>query len=510
MNKTGNHEKTLCSVPAVYGRGNFSRMPHPDNVAMNEFTGAPDLPFVPDEIIRQVQRDSETRTIDIDGKPREIRTYGSTAIILMDDLEPMTISFEDGHCEVVFDEGKFVIPMRTNDDYKEFIIDDEVHRVKLGVPTQELFLDGKGYQCFFGGKPITVFLSGRPRTIRLVGNPPSVTIGKEINKDYLLGKISLVINANTKRMIPIYLDAKPQKLTIDGKIFILKFIHNFDKITLNTIAFAVHFGGLPTSISVRQCRKYLSFSHLPPDVIIGQTTVMGMDSKSVVPFYPDKPNIIVPEPPVPAPSHRSSTVGIKPPPLPPTLPLFPLPPRLTLPSNTVSQVEVAAPPPFPKLSAPMDIDARTDPSAAEKNVVPGSYITNEGAAQSPPPPRSVAPRVPTPAISPAPSSSKIDVTNLLQNLIKNGIIGKPKPTTVVIVDDDSEQVKAVVAPPKEKKIKPSIKIKKLAELRPAPQEPETLLDENDRDWFELEEGAEYKTSSVSKMDFLFKSMQLRK
>ena len=489
-------EPPLC---AAFGPGGFGRE------APDQWTGEQDLPMVPEILQRQLQRDCETRTIDIDGKPREIRTYGCNAIVLMDAFDPRTLSFENGSCEVVFDEGEFVLEMNTNDDYKMFNIGDDVHRVRLGVPTQELFLNGKGYQCFFGGKPITVYLSNRTRTIRLVGKPPNVAIGKKINNDFLFGKVSLVINANTKRVIPIYLDAKPQKLFIDNRLFILKFINQFRAIRLNTIPFPIQFGGLPISISVRQLRKFLSFSHLPPGVIPGKSTVIGMDSDLIMPTFPDPQRNTISKSLEASPGIH----GIRPPPMPPNLPLFPAPPRLAVPKST-DVGSVAPPPPFPKLAdAPAtDTDARTDEFNVKKGVIPGSYITNAGPSASPPP-RSATPRAATPAPLPNMSSAPIDVSNLLHSLIKHGIIGKPASPNTVTIDDDEEPV--VDAPKEEEKAKPLlIKVKKLEELKQAPPEPEVLLDENDRDWLEVDEGVDFKSSNVSKMDHLFKSQQLRK
>lgn len=248
-----------------------------DVMLEDEWTGEPDLPFVTEETLKAVTREAETRTIDIDGIPREIRTYGETALVLLDWNDPRILTFGEAHCNIVFDEGKFVLPMRIGEDYKEFTIAGETHRVKLGVPTQELMLDGRGYQCFFGGKPITVHLAGQPRTVSLDGKPPNVNIGPVTNTEFLAGKIQLVINA--KKVVNLFLDAKPQRFNIDGKPFVLKFVDALRGVTINNVRFPVEFGGLPLSISVRGYRRFLRFTSLPQGIIPGQVAIRGMEKE---------------------------------------------------------------------------------------------------------------------------------------------------------------------------------------------------------------------------------------
>ncbi|KAF2355115.1 RNA polymerase II-binding domain [Trinorchestia longiramus] len=528
----GGFRRDLGPVRGTFG-SEFSG-PH------DEWTGEPDLPTVPENILRQIARDSETRTIDIDGRPREIRTYGNTAILLMDSFDPRTVAFEDGHCNIVFDGGEFVIPMRTDEDYKEFHIDGETHRVKLGVPTQELFLDDRGYQCFFGGKPITIHLAGRVRTIRLDGRPPTVTIGKEANRDFLLGKISLVVNANTKRMMSLYLDAKPQRISIDGKVLVLKFVDKFRGVDINSVIHPVSFGGLPTRVSVRQLRKYLSFSSLPPDLIPGEVSVIGMDCDTIIPNYALLSRSL---PPLSGTSISSTFKKgvLQPPPLPPSsLSSFPARPPAPQPSFTVAsdvlltkpRIGMPGPPPFPKLPAAAESKPAVDESVLILNdselpvsesklqksetsssaVVPGSYTTNEGPSKSPPPPRSSTPRNVTPSPAPA-NPASLDVSSLIQTLIKVGIIGKP--TTTSSTEDaataprpSSSSASSAKDTTKDNSKTPTIQVKKLEQLKSKPQP--TIVDQNDEDWMEPEEGAEPKASSISKMDFLFKSQQLRR
>ncbi|XP_050689942.1 uncharacterized protein LOC126982137 isoform X2 [Eriocheir sinensis] len=244
----------------------------------DEWTGEPDLPYVSEEALKAAAREAETRTIEIDGVPREIRTYGETAVILLDWNDPRILTFGDGHCNIVFDGGKFMLPMRLGEDYKEFTIDGETHRVKLGVPTQELMLDGRGYQCFFGGKPITVHLAGQPRTVCLDGKPPTVNIGPVTNTEFVAGKVQLVIHA--RKVVNLFLDAKPQRFNIDGKPFVLQFTDGLRAVTINNVRFPVEFGGLPISISVRGFRRFLRFTSLPQGVLPGKVLIRGMETEA--------------------------------------------------------------------------------------------------------------------------------------------------------------------------------------------------------------------------------------
>jgi pre-mRNA cleavage complex 2 protein Pcf11 len=83
------------------------------------------------------------------------------------------------------------------------------HRIRLGAPTRELYVDGKWYECCFGGPPVTVEIGGKMHMARLEGPPPQVKIGLVKRTDLVAGKINLIINAKT--MVPVYLDATSQR-----------------------------------------------------------------------------------------------------------------------------------------------------------------------------------------------------------------------------------------------------------------------------------------------------------
>ncbi|RXG58816.1 Pre-mRNA cleavage complex 2 protein Pcf11 [Armadillidium vulgare] len=252
-----------------------------------------ELPSVSDKLLNIIQCEPQTKTIDIDGKPREIRVYGERAIILMDWDKPYTVSFESIQCNIIFDNGEYVFPIQIGEDYRVFFVNGENHRIKVGVPTHELMLDGKGYQCFFGNKPITVHFAGKHRTIGLDCRTPRVLFGRNINTEFLLGYVELTVDS--KKVARLYLDAKPQVFMLEEKPYIIKFISAFQKVNINGAKFSVEFGGFPICILVEGARKYLRFSNLPSFVIPGITKVQGMDNEDL--------------PDLPGPNYDSNTLS---------------------------------------------------------------------------------------------------------------------------------------------------------------------------------------------------------
>lgn len=390
----------------------------------DQWTDEPELPYVSDENLRLVQQQSETKTIDIDGSPREIRTYGEKAVILLEWNDPRLISFERVQCNIVFEEGKFVIPMSVGDNYQEFHIGNVLHKVKLGVPTQEIVLDGKGYQCFFGGKPISIYLSGKNRTIRLDGRPPRVIISQVKNYEYLLGKIELIIDA--KKIVPLYLDARPQRFSIDGKPLILKFIDNFKAVTVNGVRFNVEFGGLPISIPIRGYKRFLRFSNLPSYVIPGHTSVreMNRDDKILLPNYLASAQ----SDPLLNPISINSPLGVQPCPVlpqnidcsaPPHLsaPLFP---NLSVSDPRLFGSSLQAGPPVPPPSSAVVPGAYS--SAPTENVAPISVSDSQLPVPSTTTSVDISSNTNLSSSQEAPKPSNFDLQGLLDRLVKTGIL----------------------------------------------------------------------------------------
>ena len=73
-------------------------------------------------------------------------------------------------------------------DHTEFKIDNEIHRVKIGAPTREIWIDGAWYSIFFDGRPVKVNMGSRTWDVFLEdGAAPIVDIGKVPRKDLCLG-----------------------------------------------------------------------------------------------------------------------------------------------------------------------------------------------------------------------------------------------------------------------------------------------------------------------------------
>ena len=152
---------------------------------------AEDLEFVANDPVK---------SIEIDEVPRVIRFYGEEGTILMDDPN-------DG-CHVLYDLKFKVIegqePTRTitidnnfmlevpvdSFDYTEFTYEGFPHRIKIGAPTRELWLDGRWYSCYFNNL-IKVQIGGQLRPLHLSGPPPRVDIGRVARRDLCAGMYSL-------------------------------------------------------------------------------------------------------------------------------------------------------------------------------------------------------------------------------------------------------------------------------------------------------------------------------
>ena len=75
-------------------------------------------------------------------------------------------------------------------DHTEFRIDNEMHRVKIGAPTRELWIDGAWYSVFFDCRPVSIKIGSRSWDVFLEdGAAPIVDIGKVARKDLCLGII---------------------------------------------------------------------------------------------------------------------------------------------------------------------------------------------------------------------------------------------------------------------------------------------------------------------------------
>ncbi|XP_014218937.1 uncharacterized protein LOC106647178 [Copidosoma floridanum] len=231
-----------------------------------------ELPPADPALIEEITNDT-MRSINIDNVLREIRYYGDTGVIFMHWDDPRDIGFQNGARRISID-GKETVVCSFNDDYREFTYEGKVHKVKLGAPTRELYVDGKWYQCYFGGQPITIELDKKSVSVKLDGPSPQVKIGTVKRTDLVLGKINLIINARC--MVPVFLDAKPQIFHIDNKPCTLEFIDALQTVLINGRPFNVEFGGLPKPILVHEKKHFIRFSVLPRGFRAGYVKIANM------------------------------------------------------------------------------------------------------------------------------------------------------------------------------------------------------------------------------------------
>lgn len=85
-----------------------------------------EVPPTDQAVLKAIEEDP-TRSINIDGVPRDIRFYGITAVALMSWDDPREISFQPGSRRVIIDERDSVI-VHFNSPPVEVIIDGQPHR----------------------------------------------------------------------------------------------------------------------------------------------------------------------------------------------------------------------------------------------------------------------------------------------------------------------------------------------------------------------------------------------
>lgn len=83
----------------------------------------------------------------------------------------------------------------------------------MGAPTRELYVNDEGFECQFNCSPKEVFLAtGEILSVQLQSEEwPKVHVGNS-RRDLVAGRVTLIIDAEV--MVPIFLDAKPQRYSI--------------------------------------------------------------------------------------------------------------------------------------------------------------------------------------------------------------------------------------------------------------------------------------------------------
>ena len=237
-----------------------------------------DLPLANEEDLELIAHDPK-KTISIDNHPREIRFYEESATCIMADNAVAELSFqrgEDGTRQVAIDGDRSIVPalpLDTN-EYTDFVLDGVQHKIRIGAPTRELWVDGQWYELYFD-KLIRIRIGQSFHSVGLVGPPPSVKIG-DLRPDLCAGYVQLIIDGDLNQQVRLFLDAKPQRVDIDGKPHVLRFADKLKTLLINGHPFKTDFGGVPMLIYVNGYKHFLRLSTLPQGVREGRVDIWNM------------------------------------------------------------------------------------------------------------------------------------------------------------------------------------------------------------------------------------------
>lgn len=231
---------------------------------------------VPEQLTNGAINQDEIKSIIIDGSPKDIRFYDETGIIFINWDDPREISFfDDGSTRRVFFNDTEMYVLGLNEPNREVLIDGVPHKVRLGVPSREIYIDNVPYECFFGSAGIRIELNGSSVHVKLEGLRPQAKIGDVKRTDLVAGKINLFINA--KIIVPVFLDAKLQKFSLEGETNTLKFVNALETVLINDTPFDIEYGGLPKPIFVNGKKHFIRFSVLPKGVKPGRIRIKDME-----------------------------------------------------------------------------------------------------------------------------------------------------------------------------------------------------------------------------------------
>jgi pre-mRNA cleavage complex 2 protein Pcf11 len=247
-----------------------------------------DLPLASIDDLEKINADPVSN-IEIDKMPRDIRFYGEMATIILGPADVRRISFKvlahDFSRNVIIDDQiRIKLPIDVQ-EYVVFPLNGMEHRIKLGAPTRELWVDGKWYQCFFN-ETTRVRFGANFHKVFLEGPPPNVEIGKVTLNHICAGTVQVIVDGNINDPKTIYLDPKPQRIDIGGKPHIFRFVEGLKTLLINGHPFMAHFGGTPMLIYVNQVKHYIRLTSLPEGVRPGHIHIEGLDP----PRAPTSPN----------------------------------------------------------------------------------------------------------------------------------------------------------------------------------------------------------------------------
>ncbi|XP_054736498.1 uncharacterized protein LOC129243479 isoform X1 [Anastrepha obliqua] len=255
------------------------------------------------------------RTITIDGLSKEIRIYDQVAIVFMELDQPREIGFQAGQRSIIIDDEP-PIALQFNDDYKNFNINGQPHRLRFGFPSRELYIDEHWYEIYFGGPPVSIPIQNRIHILKAEGPPPQVNIGG-LRRDLVVGKINMIVDAHI--VIPLFLDAKPQSFKLGKMDHTVQFADNLLTVLLDGEPAKVEYGGLPKSYVLGGVSYFIRFGALPQGLKAGQIEIKDMiyvktEKPAPVPIAPiasPKQEVVEPTPEGVKPDVDNKTEPVK-------------------------------------------------------------------------------------------------------------------------------------------------------------------------------------------------------
>jgi len=207
--------------------------------------------------------------------------------------EPHEIGFQHGQRSIFIDHNE-PLALSFNDDYKPFQLDGQLHRIRFGHPSRELYIDDHWYEIYFGGPPVSLPIGNKLHVLKAEGPPPNVDIGR-VRRDLVVGKINMIVDAHT--IVPLFLDGRQQTFLLGAEQHSLQFVDSFLYALLDGQLQKLEYGGLPKSMKLNGGRNcFIRFGTLPKGVQAGKAHVQDMVYiKTEAPAEPPQP------PPLPVP-----------------------------------------------------------------------------------------------------------------------------------------------------------------------------------------------------------------
>lgn len=212
------------------------------------------------------------RTITIDGMTKEIRIYDKIAIVFMDVDQPREIGFQAGQRSICIDNQEPFV-LQFNDDFKPITIGGEIHQIRFGFPSRELYIDEHWYEIYFGGPAVSIPIRNRMHILKAEGPPPQVNIGP-LRRDLVVGKINMIVDAHT--IIPVFLDARLQSFRLGDQDHTIQFVDNLLNVLLDGEIAKIEYGGLPKSYMLGGRKYFIRFGALPKGVEAGKVKIRDM------------------------------------------------------------------------------------------------------------------------------------------------------------------------------------------------------------------------------------------